>query len=226
MDPQEQLPRVESAAAANGAISEPPPLGDDEFDEPSPNSANPTKIADRPHLLTALLMLLQPLITLIGVGLAIATLRQNNENFMIANRAYLDLENSKIEVDLSTIHAQLDLANSGNTPAENAELFLALFPDGDTKGPKVRRIAFPGHIPPHAKRHYGYSIRTNTDNYTNHLILTILFRYSDVFGQELTRCSCVDILMKESVVSPECDREAPCKRMFSMAFPGLSARLE
>ena len=78
----------------------------------------------RPHNWTILLALVQPFITVVAVAVAFYSLRENNKNFMVANRAYFSLEH-KTTVDANRINVELALENVGLTPATEVELFVS-----------------------------------------------------------------------------------------------------
>jgi hypothetical protein len=87
----------------------------------------PEITAPKPHPRTVLLTFVQPLVTFVGIAVALYTLFQGNENFKIANRAYVTVKSKLVETPNADFVTDLTLINSGNTPAENIDVKHYIF---------------------------------------------------------------------------------------------------
>jgi hypothetical protein len=109
--------------------------------------ATPTS-QPRPHKITiylAFLVLMQPVVTGIGVFFAWRTLKENTDNFVLGNRAYLAFRSIKERATDEQLIFAITIANAGNTPATSVTVYYMVFVPGQPPsriGPKMLEAPF------------------------------------------------------------------------------------
>jgi hypothetical protein len=142
----------------------------------------PEITAPKPHFRTVLLTFVQPLVTFVGITVALYTLFQGNENFKIANRAYVTVTSKLEETPNAEFVVGLTLMNSGNTPAENIDVRHYIF---STATEPVVSFPFTNLEPVAARSNSSLwlSVKSLPEQLGDAFYSCVMVRYRDVFGQ-------------------------------------------